>query len=243
MDKFSNLSQEIAALGMKLGAEGLISLPPRGNEKEPLPGLVSAAMAEKIVGQNLGWMLERDRWERELYDGVKGQPPEWVPLPVRDKFTVEQLHVFADVVLRRAYDYSAALMEVERYATDDDYPLLNELVRAQGGNISVQAQKTQYLGYVLRCVRLGKNDGLRLLAGDDAVRGRKTLDSSKAGHEAKHGTKAQKRARYQAYQAEMDRLKESNPRLSRDARAQATERKFRATTIRACKKTILRHTT
>jgi hypothetical protein len=72
----------------------------------------------------------------------------------------------------------------------------------------------RYLAHVRFAVSLGEKEGLLLLSGKDAARGRKVAKGASDGHVRAHGTPEKKQARWNGYQAYIDKLHEQFPTYS-----------------------------
>jgi hypothetical protein len=91
---------------------------------------------------------------------------------------------------------------------------------------------------IKQAVALGKEDGLRLLAGeriaDGAIIGGKVEGGGRKGHEKVYGTAEEKEGRWQGYQAAIDKLDKDFPQYSHNKLCEiaAVELKVGVSTLR-----------
>lgn len=112
------------------------------------------------------WLPNLKEWEQTVYDGIKGFPPKWIPKPNRDRFNLERFLIFTGVE-QGQYDYSEIKQRFDMLVSDKNYGLVFAL---NGDNKSYDSQLF-YLVKLYEATLLGKIEGLRILAGDEAVMG------------------------------------------------------------------------
>lgn len=165
-------------------------------------------------------MPEYLAWLDESYDGVLGVLPEWVPNDTQGRFIEARCRLLAD------YPHAELLEALQAYATP--HPLIRKEIR----------HDIAYLYRIKQAVALGKEDGLRLLAGEriahDAITGGKVEGGGRKGHEKVYGTAEEKEGRWQGYQAAIDKLGKDFPQYSHNKLCEiaAVELKVGVSTLR-----------
>jgi hypothetical protein len=175
-------------------------------------------------------LLEYLAWYDEPYDGVLGVLPSWAPNDTQARFVETRCRLLGD------YPHAELLEFLESYASRVLSPS-----GWQGSHTLIRKEirhDIAYLHHIKQAVALGKEDGLRLLAGErialDAVTGGKVSDGGRKGHEIAHGTAEKKEGRWQDYQAAIDKLDKDFPQYSHNKLCQiaAVELKVGVSTLR-----------
>lgn len=144
---------------------------------------------EKNVGKIEQSLEKQDAAKERRKSGL----PEWLPEPIKEK--IDRTWIF----LSEKYTYQQIIDCIKSYASDEPR-VPNEIMEAIGA-----------LAEVHYAVTLGEKDGLELLAGPDARRGRKVHQGSKDGHAAVHGTSEEKQERWGQYQADLKQAHKEHP--------------------------------
>lgn len=127
------------------------------------------------------YLANEDLAVTKVLNLILGEIPDWLPLPSKSSATRNIQYLFG---IGLSEDEIAQHVKEAR-ADALSYP----------GNIidSVAFSMQVYeLAKLADSVALGVNDGLRELAGNDAVRGNKVIWGAKSGHQSTHGTEAEK---------------------------------------------------
>jgi hypothetical protein len=172
-------------------------------------------------------------------DLLKAPAPVLECYQLRDAY--EQLMILRSLFLAPGVMKAAAAELAEEYGKPPTEPPWQQI---QAG--LDEATATKEFGQLLNAATEIGVLGQRLIARkheEDVLRGRGTLEYARKGHAAEHGTPEEKKRRYAKYQAELDRVRKSNPKLTRNVVAQRVAEKFVAEGFRVTKKTIINHTT
>lgn len=97
--------------------------------------------------------------------------------------------------------------------------------------------KIAFLCKMKRAVRLGRIEGMRLLAGDNAARGAKAIVTAKLGHEEVYGTSKEKEQLWKEYQSSLIEVHKKHPNWKLTAIRQQVAEDYGVSL-----KTIQRHT-
>lgn len=174
-----------------------------------------------------------DRRESAPYDGVFGLLDNWVPAWHQKRF-VQTRNSLLD---RGRYGDGFAREQIIEWI--DAYCRLTDSSQGYVRNY-VPFELWEPIGDLAHyryAVSLGEKKGLELLAGKDAVRGRKVIGGAKLAHEMVHGTPADKAKRWEAYMAECLDVAKKHPEWNLKAiRAEVAENNS------VTPKTIERHT-
>lgn len=159
------------------------------------------------MSQNIpDWLPELEKWEHVEYDGIKGFPPEWVPQPHKKRFHTARSALFFTVKENKA-SYSEIRSRFDDLVANKNHRIVLAIMRDH-------KDYDEYLFFLVdlfKAVLLGSEKGLGLLAGPDAVRGRKVLDGVLYAHEQAHGTKQEKENRWAQYYADCVEVKHQHP--------------------------------
>jgi hypothetical protein len=169
-------------------------------------------------------------WEarRKWHDPAAGPLPEWVPAPIKTRY----LSIWEDLLGRYSHEKVRAL--IKRYKRLGKEGINWEWIGVEPRKLHEDIGFLAHLEYALF---LGKSEGLRELAGEDARRGRKVLDGSKESYEQLYGNAAEKELKYSEYQLSVDQLHKDHPQWGYRAIAQTAAEKFRVS-----ERTIRSHT-
>lgn len=153
------------------------------------------------------WLPELEKWEQVNYDGIKGFPPEGIPQPHKEKFQNARFMLFHNVYEGKE-DFQEIKSRFDRLIADKNF----RHVLALQKNKKDYDEELFFLVDLFKATLLEESEGLRLLAGDDAVRGRKVLKGVQYAHEQKHGTKQEKEKRWKQYIVDCKKTIRANPR-------------------------------
>ena len=135
------------------------------------------------------WLPELEAWEQAKYDGIRGFPPDWVPNPIRSKFTTARMVIFFGVN-QGQYNYEEVRSRFTKLVDDKDYRLLLALIK----------DHKDYDEHIFKLVELyeasllGEIEGLRLLSGNEAVMGANySKEQSQRAKETRKLTETHKR--------------------------------------------------
>jgi hypothetical protein len=164
-------------------------------------------MSELLDAFDIGW----DRLAKAgklPYDGVTGHLPEWAPEPSVEAFKENRAKVLV------VCDIDHARLFLDRY--QETY-FTKDFTRRTGprskGCFPIEIEHhLSILCHLRWCVDQGEEKGIELMAGSDAVRGRKVRQGAKAGHKAVHGDTAIKKEREAAILAVRDQVARDNLR-------------------------------
>lgn len=115
---------------------------------------------------------------------IIGEIPNWVPKPSISS---------ANRSIQYLFNLGLSEKDIAQYvkeARSDELSYPGEIIDSAAFTMQVYE-----LAKLADSVALGDRAGLMSLAGADAVRGKKILESARAGHEAVHGTKREKEER------------------------------------------------
>jgi hypothetical protein len=145
-------------------------------------------------------LLEYLAWCDEPYDGVMGVLPSWAPNDTQGRFVETRCQLLAD------YSHAELLEFLEAYASrvlspsgwQESHTLIPKKIRS---DIAI-------LHHIKQAVALGREEGLRLLAGErialDAVTSGKVSGGGRKGHIKTYGTAEEKKRRWNEWQLEVD---------------------------------------
>ncbi|HAR45709.1 MAG TPA: hypothetical protein DCS05_05920 [Nitrospiraceae bacterium] len=110
------------------------------------------------------------------------------------------------------------LEQDNKFVADGNGNVIVYLLEPTNPNLAKYGDDILHLVSLYKCVREGRDVGLKRQLGEslykDVDRGARVIGGSKAGHEAIHGTQAQKEARWAKQQAEVDRIYGAHPKWS-----------------------------
>lgn len=157
-------------------------------------------MSDKIIARIEAFLNQEDEQTDEAIDALFPDLPDWIPEPnvTRLRHTLKRL--LSEISLEGIEAHAKAYGE-------ENHPPYPGSIR----DVQRFIDDIGYLAQLAYAVRLGKKEGLILLAGKDAARGRKNVDGAKKGHEETHGTPEEKAARWAGYQAALERVHEEHP--------------------------------
>jgi hypothetical protein len=167
--------------------------------------------AEAILAQRkealLAWPERTDaiheKRAEDPYDGVLGQLPEWAAEWHQEHFLFIRNRLLDNGYQGNKLTPKEILTFMDRY---------RDLGEVEGEDIPRELwDDIGYLAHVRYAVSLGDKEGLLLLSGKDAARGRKVAKGASEGHVRAHGTPEKKQARWSSYQAHIDKLHEQFP--------------------------------
>jgi hypothetical protein len=146
-------------------------------KKEHLSGQVQGVAgnskrkaAEPMPSGMPAWLTEVEQWEQAPYDGIKGFPPKWVPEPRRDEFVRSRV-----VLCSLICDGKASYLDIKtRFDSlvHDKYEAINLMLLKNSMPDAVPYAVPLFdLALLYRAISLGEIEGLRRLAGENAVAG------------------------------------------------------------------------
>ena len=153
--------------------------------------------------------------EKPEYDGVMGVPPDWVPVPIIERFRQTRDRVLSDW----GYTPEVAREWMDRYCRigeeNDDwyYPSIYPSGRYLDSH---NFEETIGILANLRwAISLGPEEGLKELSGTDARLGYQRRNQLKEFGQQQGTDKHEKRAKeWEKWRKERDRILEGNPRLA-----------------------------
>jgi hypothetical protein len=123
--------------------------------------------------------------EKSPYDGVLGVPPDWVPLPIIDRFRQTRDRVLSDW----GYTPEVAREWIDRYCRigeeNDDWFYPGNYPNGRYLDSDYFVKTIGVLANLRWAISLGPEEGLRELVGDHAVRGYKIVSSGSEGGKTK----------------------------------------------------------
>lgn len=158
------------------------------------------------VGKEVTQYLEvKEQW----YDPAIGPLPEWVPAPIKTRYTTiwdRLAQPYCEKPGIYSYEQVRALIKRYKHLGKDG---------VEWEWIGIEPHKLfDDIGFVANveyAVSIGEYEGIKELAGDDAWRGRKTINGARHSRDHKKDL-----ARWTAYLATVGEIHRRNPRRSND---------------------------
>ena len=122
------------------------------------------------------WLPELEKWENAEYDGIKGSPPKWVPEPFRNKFLSARNTLFR-LTMENNDEYHEVKSRFDKLMAQKYYRIVQALMKEE--YLSVYDESLFTLADLYKIFSLDPKEGLNKLAGEDAARGYKTVNSAK----------------------------------------------------------------
>jgi len=120
------------------------------------------------------WLPAFEKWEQSDYDGIKGFPPEWVPLPHKKKFYSARFQIFNEVN-DKAADYQEIKSRFDALVANNRHAIVLALM----SDAKYYDNALSVLVELFKAVSLGEIEGLRALGGDMAAQGAKSKNGYK----------------------------------------------------------------
>ena len=120
------------------------------------------------------WLPAFEKWEQSDYDGIKGFPPEWVPLPHKKKFYSARFQIFNEVN-DKAADYQEIKSRFDELVANNRHAIVLALM----SDTKCYDNALSVLVELFKAVSHGEIEGLRLLGGDIAALGAKSKNGYK----------------------------------------------------------------
>jgi hypothetical protein len=108
-----------------------------------------------------------EKWGQAPYDGIKGTPPEWIQKPCMSRFYSARTKVF-HLARERRMTYEDLRKQFKHQVEYKYAALVMALVKQK---MPTYDDGLDTLVEIFKAVQLGEEEGLRLLAGDIAVKG------------------------------------------------------------------------
>jgi len=129
-------------------------------------------LAQPLPPAPLTWVAELEQWERAPYDGIKGFPPEWVPEPLRKAFSIARASLFHLVHNGQApYPDIRSWFDSLLEDRSGRQAIVLMLLRNKMPHAIKYADSLWDLARLYQAISLGEIEGLRRLAGENAVVG------------------------------------------------------------------------
>ena len=128
--------------------------------------------AQPLVPGTPAWVHELEQWERAPYDGIKGFPPEWVPEPHREAFSIERA-MLCSLVCDGQASYADIRAWFDSLVEDRSgrQAIILMLLKNRIPHATRYADPLRNLAWLYQAISLGEIEGLRRLAGENAVAG------------------------------------------------------------------------
>jgi hypothetical protein len=176
-----------------------------------------AVVAKDIKKQLLKAISKELDAEPVEYDGIQGVPPEWVPEMRKREFVSRRANLLSQLSINQLKKYMKLYM---------DEWLVNDPQKGVGYRTGFRSSRAypleieddlDFLCHLHYCVSLDEEEGLELLAGKDAVIGRKRRKQLKEFAE-KHAQESHdsRLKEWERWEQEADRLVGINPHLARN---------------------------
>ncbi len=115
---------------------------------------------------NPAWLPLLDDWKNKEYDGIKGFPPKWIPMPNIKEFQTAR-GIIGIGVMEGKYNYDEIKLRFDKLVGDKNYILVLALMKDR----KVYDHHLFYLVKLYEASLLSETDGLLLLGGKVAVMG------------------------------------------------------------------------
>lgn len=169
-------------------------------------GAAGAAAAPALSKDKLRLL---EQWESVPYDGIRGLLPDWIPEYFSNRFYIQRFIVMERVAEGRT-TFERALELLRIYS--DQRAAIEYLMSNSGQPGDPSHETIELLATVQKAVAAGDSEGLKMLGGADAVRGRKVIRGSTKGHEAAYGTQQDKQEDRDRYQQTVNELRAEHPK-------------------------------
>ena len=118
---------------------------------------------------------ELETWLEAPYDGIKGIPPDWIQKPCMSRFYSARTKLF-HLAIERRMTYEDLRKQFE-YQVEYKYAALVMVLVKQ--KMPTYDDGLETLVEISKAVQVGEEEGLRLLAGDVAVKGYHAKDADR----------------------------------------------------------------